>query len=96
MIERENSAAKRQAELKKKKENARVRKEEQTMDAQRKAKTRKPKVAPVIGSKVKMDKMLKKQMQALNIGSGAGQTKSQAATKAKKLNMADDIDSSDD
>ena len=64
------------------------------MDAQRKARTRKPKVAPVIGSQVKLDKMLKKQMQAMTITNSGGANKSQAAA-AKKLNMAD-ASSSDD
>ena len=93
LIEREKQQAARKAELKQRKENARVRAEEKSMDAKRKATTRKPKVAPVIGSKVKLDKMSKKQMQALSIGSGA---KTSAAAKAKKLNMEDDEDSEDD
>ena len=52
------------------------------MDDKRRAKTRKPKVAPVIGSQVKLDKMLKKQMKQLSLGS--------VATKSRKINMEDD------
>ena len=52
------------------------------MDDKRKAMKRKPKVAPVIGSQVKLDKMLKKQMKSLSLGS--------AATKSRKINMEDD------
>ena len=60
------------------------------MLATRKANTRKPKVAPVMGSKVKMDKMLKKQMDALSL---SGSSK---AMKARKLDMQDDSSSGDE
>ena len=63
--------------------------QESQMTAQRKAVSRKPKVAPVMGSKVKMDKMLKKSMKALSIGSAA-------ATKGRKIDMASDDDSDSD
>ena len=91
LIEREKTQAARKQELKMRKENARIRSEERTMDAERKARTRKPKVAPVIGSQVKLDKMLKKQMQSMSITTN----KSQSAA-AKKLNMADESSSDED
>ena len=52
------------------------------MNENRKMATRKPKVPPVMGSKVKMDKMLKKQMETLSIGGSK-------AAKGRKINMAD-------
>ena len=89
LIEREKTQAARKQELKMRKENARIRSEERTMDAERKARTRKPKVAPVIGSQVKLDKMLKKQMQSMSITTSGGSK----AAAAKKLNMADESSS---
>eukprot|EP00354_Favella_ehrenbergii_P002844 CAMPEP_0170473138 /NCGR_PEP_ID=MMETSP0123-20130129/15086_1 /TAXON_ID=182087 /ORGANISM="Favella ehrenbergii, Strain Fehren 1" /LENGTH=65 /DNA_ID=CAMNT_0010741943 /DNA_START=134 /DNA_END=331 /DNA_ORIENTATION=- len=61
---------------------------EAQMNEQRKMLSRKPKVPPVMGSKVKMDKMLKKQMKSLSLGSSA-------ATKARKINMEDSASDSD-
>ena len=57
------------------------------MNAKRKALSRKPKVAPVMGSKVKMEKMLKRQMKSMSLST-------KAATKSRKINM--DESSSDD
>ena len=56
------------------------------MDEQRKMSARKPKVPPVIGSKVKLDKMLKKQMKGLSLGG-------QSAMKSRKIKMEDSEDS---
>ena len=88
LIEREKSHQELKEKLTKRKENARIKAEEATLNAQRKAINRKPKVAPVIGSKVKLEKMLKRQMKTLSIGSSK-------ATKAKKLNMEDSSSGSD-
>ena len=59
------------------------------MNAQRKVMSRKPKVPPVIGSKVKIEKMLKRQMNSLSLAT----TK---ATMAKKINMDDSSSGEDD
>ena len=61
---------------------------EAEMTEKRKLMSRKPKVPPVVGSKVKLDKMLKKQMKSLSI-SGSG------ATKARKINMEDSASDSE-
>ena len=55
----------------------------------RKASSRKPKVAPVIGSKVKLDKMLRKQMKTLSLSSST-------ALKARKIDINDESSSSSD
>ena len=82
LITRADLREKRIADLKLRKVNNRVRYEEKVLNEQRKLRTRKPKVAPVIGSKVKLEKMLKKSMKGLSLGSAK-------AVKAKKLNMDD-------
>merc|ERR1711957_564349 len=64
------------------KENSRMRKMESTMNANRKTASHKPKVPPVMGSKVKMEKMLKKSMASLTVSG-------KSATNARKINMAD-------
>ena len=56
---------------------------ERTMSEQRNKRARKPKVAPKIGSKVKLEKMLAKQMKSLSIGG------------KRKINMDDSSSDSD-
>ena len=70
LIEREaRNAALAAKEFKRKQlKNAKIMQSmDDTLTATRKANSRKPKVAPVMGSKVKLDKMLKKQMGALSL-----------------------------
>ena len=95
MIKREEDAKARKIEMRRRKDCAIARvAEEKSMDAARKAKTRKPKVAPVMGSKVKMDKMLKKSMASLSLGGSAATKKTAAGNK--KINMADEESSGDE
>ena len=89
LLKKEQADAVKLGELRKKKANAIIRAMESQMTEKRKTASRKPKVAPVMGSKVKMDKMLKKSMKALSIGSAA-------ATKGRKIDMASDNDSDSD
>ena len=89
LIKREDIMEARRKEMRDRKENARVKAESSEMDAQRKAKSRKPKVAPVVGSKVKMEKMIARQMKTMSLSSAK-------ATKSKKLNMDDDSSESED
>ena len=60
LIQLEKNNEKRKQELKARKENSRIKKMEAERTEQRKLMSRKPKVPPVVGSKVKLDKMLKK------------------------------------
>ena len=88
LLKKEQADAIKLGELRKRKQNAIIRGMESQMTEKRKSASRKPKVAPVMGSKVKMDKMLKKSMKALSLGSSA-------ATKARKIDMAASDDDSD-
>ena len=88
LLDQEKKTAEKKVALKKRKDNAKIRAMEAQMTEKRKAVSRKPKVPPVMGSKVKLEKMLKKSMKALSIGSSA-------ATKSRKIDLAGSDDDSD-
>ena len=66
---KEKGRISRSDELKqRKRDKAEMREKERLIAEQRNKRARKPKVAPKIGSKVKLEKMLTKQMKSLAIG----------------------------
>ena len=84
LLMKEKQRKDRRDELQERKEAKAMREEQKMVSSGRNKMARKPVVPPKIGSKVKLEKMLQKQMKSLSIG------------EKRKINMADSSSDGED